>query len=144
MNRVSTVLAALLAATCACAGQAPELARAPGRVAAPPTLSCDRNKLTSYNGRVTAYQRDAGATSLQVSTDWGTDEKIELHHVDGGNPAAHFRLAGQAFSANDWSRIESEPGVLRDGMRVIAWVCRDGVTPPVIDWRPGEAPAVGY
>jgi hypothetical protein len=28
--------------------------------------------------------------------------------------------------------------LLADGMRASAWVCADGVTPPLVDWQPSQ------
>jgi hypothetical protein len=105
----------------------------------PPVLACDRNQLTSWQGRVTGYRRDRASTWLQISTDEDTVEDTTL--ATAAPPAAPtaYRIDGVAFAESDWARLETADGTLRDGMRAIAWVCKDGVTPPVIDWKPPPA-----
>ena len=66
-------------------------------------------------------------------------EATTLSHPGAEDASAHYLFNGQPFTAADWSAIESAPGVLREGMRATAWVCDDGVTPPVIDWQPPAA-----
>jgi len=107
-----------------------------GRVAPPAILACDRNQLTSYNGQPAHYQRDESATFITVATDWGTHESIEITHPAPDSIQNYFLLNGEAFPASGWQKIEAEPGVLLPGLRVIAWVCADGTTQPVVDWRP--------
>jgi hypothetical protein len=51
----------------------------------------------------------------------------------------YLLLSGNAFTQDDWKKIESQPRRLRPTMRVNAWVCDDG-RPPVIDWRRDEPP----
>jgi hypothetical protein len=104
----------------------------PTRLRPPERVSCARDHLTSCAGRVLAYAREPGRISLRVATDWNTTETVRLVAPD---PVPHLLLRGEPFRAADWDAIESAPGKLRPGVRVIAWVCDDG-RPPVIDWRP--------
>ena len=105
----------------------------------PPPLACDRNHLTSWRGLVSGYRRGAHETWLQISTDDDTVESTTLVHADAADAAAFYRLDGRPFTAADWGAIDSAPGTLRAGMRATAWICEDGVTPPVIDWQPPTA-----
>lgn len=102
----------------------------------PPPLACDRNHLTSWRGRVTGYRREEQQTWLEISTDYDTVETLTLPHPQAGDASGFYRLNGRDFTDADWRAIESAAGTLREGMRAIAWVCDDGVTPPVIDWQP--------
>jgi len=102
----------------------------------PPPLACDRNHLTSWRGRVIDYHRQGDTTWLQIATDDDTQEEAELKVPPPPAAPADYRLDGQAFTADDWSRIEMPDGTLRAGMRATAWVCEDGATPTVIDWQP--------
>ena len=102
----------------------------------PPPLACDRNDLTSWRGLVTGYRRGEHETWLQISTDADTVESTTLAHPQADDARAYYRLNGQDFGAGDFAAIESAPGTLREGVRATAWVCLDGVTPPVIDWQP--------
>ena len=63
-------------------------------------------------------------------------ESTTLAHPQADDARAYYRLNGQDFGAGDFAAIESAPGTLREGVRATAWVCLDGVTPPVIDWQP--------
>lgn len=105
----------------------------------PPPLACDRNHLTSWRGVVSGYRRGEQETWLQISTDEDTVESTTLEHPDAADASGFYLFNGQPFTADDWSAIESAPGTLREGMRATAWICDDGVTPPVIDWQPPAA-----
>jgi hypothetical protein len=114
----------------------PGAGRAGGRLRPPATLACDRNHLTSFTGEVSGYRREADQTWLEISTDEDTVEAITVAHAGQADASAHYLLQGNAFGAGDWARIEAAPGKLIADMRATAWVCDDGVTPPVIDWQP--------
>ena len=105
-----------------------------GRLRPPPTLHCERNQLTSYTGVLKAYHREAGVLRLSIHTDEDTDEAVDVPHP-GADPANAFLANGGPFNDPDWARLESSPGVAREGLRLTAWVCLDGRTPPVIDWH---------
>ena len=104
------------------------------RLRPPAVLHCDRNQLTSYTGALSAYTRSRDATRIGIHTDEGTDEAVLLAHP-GADPVAAFLADGRAFEKDDVSKLESAPGVSRPGLRLTAWVCLDGRTPPVIDWQ---------
>jgi hypothetical protein len=106
------------------------------RVAAPEMSVCDRNQLTSFNGVVSHYRRDTDVTVITILTDWDTVETVTLEHTDPDGVMQYFKLRGRVFTYNDWAEIEIGHGVLHDGIRVIAWICLDDITPPVIDWQP--------
>lgn len=106
----------------------------------PAALSCPRDQLTSYAGTVIAYIRTDQRVELTIDTDADTVEDVstparrDLFLLDGAP------LAGgdgeRLLSRSDRAIFETRPGQLGDGMRVIAWVCLDESTPPVLDWRP--------
>ena len=106
-----------------------------GRIRPPDAVTCDRNHLTSYTGRVLFYSRRAGRVVLRIRTDEETTETVTLRHPRGSSPAKWFLLGRERFKASDWSRIESSKGRLLPDMRVTAWVCDDG-NRPIIDWQP--------
>ena len=110
-------------------------AAAQGRVMPPARVSCDRNQLTSYFGKVIGYRRLKAGVWLRIATDYDTVEEVTLRHPNEGDPADYFLYRGRPFTAPDWARIESKPGKLRAGMRATAWVCGDGHTVPLIDWN---------
>jgi hypothetical protein len=109
----------------------------PQRARPPAALQCSRDHLTSFQGRILEYQRGEQDVVLRVRTDeettesftlaWGTSEKVETWLL----------LRGEGFKAEDWKQIESAPGKLHEGMRIIVWACDDG-SKPVFDWRPKE------
>jgi len=100
-----------------------------GRLAPPAAVTCDRNKLTVYSGKVTKYARKRDRTVITIATDWDTTETVTIRE-----PLRDYLVVGTPFTGRDWSRIESKKGVLRPGMRVNAWVCQNGRT--IIDWQP--------
>ena len=108
----------------------------PSRLAPPAAVTCPRDHLTSYTGRVVSYRRTTEALVLTIRTDWDTTENVRLAppRLD------HLRVGGAPFAAADWARIEPSPGHVRPDLRATAWVCDDG-RPPVIDWQPPGAPA---
>jgi hypothetical protein len=107
-----------------------------GRLRPSPSLACDRNNLTSYSGVVSGYRVDPDNTHFEISTDEDTVEALAVDHDGQADGRAHYLLWGAPFTAADFAQIEKSPGVLIDGIRVVAWVCEDGKTPPVIDWQP--------
>lgn len=111
-----------------------------GRLMPPPQVTCDRNDLTVYPGRVLSYSRVKGKTTLKIRTDFDTTETVTLKHPGTSDPSKRFLLNYQPFKAADWKRIERRQGVLRTGMRAHAWVCKGGET--LIDWRPDDAKSV--
>jgi len=107
-----------------------------GRLAPPPHVTCDRNNLTSWTGKVTGYQRDEQSIWIEINTDENTVEETTIDHKGFQDASSHFLLWGEPFKRTDWTAIEATPGNLIDGMRATIWVCSDGRTPAVIDWRP--------
>lgn len=111
------------------------------RLAPPESITCDRNALTVYSGRVTAYSRTRTRTTLTVATDWDTTERVTLRHLRGRKPSREFLYEGRRFTAADWSRIESTTGKLRAGVRANVWVCDDSRSNPIVDWQGAAEPA---
>lgn len=125
----------LAAALCATAASASAPAAAGGRTRPPADAQCPRDHLTSYAGRAQTWGRAVGRTDLGIATDWGTTESVTLLHPGTDDASRWFRYEGRPFVAADWARIEVRPGVLRPGVRVVAWVCDDG-RQPLLDWQP--------
>jgi hypothetical protein len=108
----------------------------------PPALECDRNDLTSYDGRVIAYRRRRGSTFLRIRTNFDTTEEVTIRHPATDDPSKFYLLNGQPFTKSDWRRIERRTKVLIKGMRANVWVCRDKpAIQPVVDWRPDDTGA---
>jgi len=131
------MLAGLLAAALTAAVAAPQarpIARQE-RLRPPDAVACDRNALTLYAGRVTAYERLADELRLTIATDWETSERVTLRAPDGGRLEDHMLLRGRRFTSDDWPAIEAESGRLREGVRVDAWIC-EGPIEPLLDWQP--------
>jgi len=113
-----------------------------GRIMPPATLKCDRNDLTSYDGRIVAYRRRRGKTFLRVRTNYDTTEEVTILHPGTDDPSKFYLINGEAFTKGDWRRIEERKGVLKDEMRANVWVCRDKPSSqPVVDWRPDDTGA---
>jgi hypothetical protein len=113
-----------------------------GRIRPPGAVTCDRNNLTAYTGRVVSYSRRAGRITMTIDTDYDTTETVTLRYKSNSSPARWFLLRGERFKASDWARVESAKSRLLPEMRVTAWVCNDG-RQPIIDWQPptGDGPA---
>jgi hypothetical protein len=105
------------------------------RVAPPAAVTCPRNNLTSFTGRVTRWTRTLGETSLTIYTDWDTTETVTLKHAGTDEAIKWFLLNANAFQSSDWAQIEESKGKLKSGMRVTAWMCDDG-RQPIVDWQP--------
>ena len=106
-----------------------------GRLAPPAAVTCDRNQLTSYTGKVKSYKRQSGKTVLVIETTADTTETVTLVHENSDDPSRFYLIDGTPFTARDWSRVEVRKGELHPNMSAVAWVCSNGRN--VIDWRPG-------
>lgn len=107
------------------------------RVAPPSPLTCDRNHLTSFTGRVIRYRRANDRIVIRVRTDEETTENFTIRLARADDGSKHFLMRGQEFKAPDWKIVEASRTRLQPKMRAIVWVCDDG-SAPVIDWRPFE------
>ena len=113
-----------------------------GRIMPPAEVKCDRNDLTSYDGRILGYRRRIGKTFLRIRTNFDTTEEVTVHHRGTDDASKFYLLNGQRFTKGDWRRIEKRKGVLKAGMRANVWVCRDNPSiQPVVDWRPDDTGA---
>jgi hypothetical protein len=110
-------------------------ARQAPRISPPEAVQCPPDHLTAYTGRVTRWSRTMGQTSLTIATDWETTEVVTLKHPGTDDPRLYFLLNAGPFAARDWTRIETNRGTVREGLRATAWVCDDG-RQPMIDWQP--------
>ncbi len=106
-----------------------------GRLKPPAAVSCDRNDLTSYSGKVTSYKRRRGKTVVVMHTSADTTEHLTVQHGADDDPSRFYLVDGTPFTSRDWSRIERKKGELHPHMSAVAWVCSNGTT--IIDWRPG-------
>jgi len=107
------------------------------RLRPPDRVTCPRNNLTSFSGRVLSFYRSTGRTILRMRTDEATTERFTLKHPKSDDPSKWFLLRGEPFKQSDWALIESARNRLQPNMRAIVWVCDDG-TNPIVDWRPPE------
>ncbi|HEX8424390.1 MAG TPA: hypothetical protein VF634_13315 [Pyrinomonadaceae bacterium] len=113
-----------------------------GRVMPPSELSCDRNDLTVYDGRVLAYRRRRGSTFLRIRTNFDTTEEVTIRHAGTDDPSKFYLINGKPFTRSDWQRIERRNKVLLKGIRANVWVCRDNpAIQPVVDWQPDDTGA---
>ena len=106
----------------------------PGRIRPPEGVTCPRNELTVYAGRVTSLLRQKGATSVTIATDSQTTERVTIRHPEAADPDAWLLFKGKPFTPADWNAIAPK-STLRDGVRANAWVCRDGRN-AIIDFTP--------
>jgi rhodanese-related sulfurtransferase len=113
----------------------PQEATAPVRRLAPPaSVSCDRNSLTAYAGKVSSYRRVPDTTTIKIATDENTNETVTITHKGSDDPSRYFLIDGTPFTSRDWNRIEAKKDVLVSPMRAVAWVCKGGVT--FVDFHP--------
>ena len=116
---------------------ASSIVAAQGRLRPPAFVTCDRNQLTSFTGRVVSLSRDADATRLVMDTDEATREQITVSHPKG-DATPWFYRTGQPFTQQDWA-VLLPGGRLRSDARATAWVCATEANPR-IDWA---LPATG-
>lgn len=131
------LLTCVLAGSLPLAGASASLNDSVQRLRPPESIKCSRDRLTAFQGNVIEYQRAKQDISLRVRTDEDTTERFSLKWAANEQPDTWLLTRGQAFKPEDWKLIESAPGNLLEGTRVIVWVCDDG-SKPVIDWRPKE------
>jgi hypothetical protein len=137
-GRLAELLVLGLATLAACGARASEPPGRPlQRLRPPASLTCSRDHLTSFQGRILDYKRGKQDLALRVRTDEATTESFSVKWNASEKAEMWFLLRGEEFTPGDWKLIESAPGKLLDGMRVIVWVCDDG-SKPVFDWRPKE------
>ena len=117
----------------------PQRGDARQRLAPPDLVTCERNDLTVYSGRITSYRRTPASIKLTIATDWETTERVAVRRMGGRSPQDFFLIEGRNFTAADWQRIERRPGVLRAGVRANVWVCADNRN-PVVDWQSAAEP----
>ena len=103
------------------------------RLRPPGQLTCPRDQLTSYTGRVVSFSRAAGRTTLRIRTDWETTERVIVKHPGTRDPSPRFLFGGEPFTSGDWVHIEAAGGHLRQDLRATAWVCTDGSV--LVDWK---------
>ena len=116
--------------------------RGGGRLMPPATLECDRNNLTSYDGRILAYRRRKGSTFLRIRTNYDSTEEVTIKHPGTNDPSKFYLINAEPFGKGDWKRIEKTRGVLKRGMRANIWVCEGNSSiQPVVDWRPDDTGA---
>jgi hypothetical protein len=105
-----------------------------GRIRPPAAVTCNRNNLTAYSGKVVEFSRHPGRVDLTIETDWDTTEKVTLTHSRGSDPARWFLFNGRKFKPSNWKVLDSVQSTYPDGFRATAWVCNDG-RKPIIDWQ---------
>jgi hypothetical protein len=113
-----------------------------GRLMPPAALECDRNNLTSYDGRILAYGRGRGCTFIRIRKNYDSTEEVTIHHPGTNDPSKFYLINAEPFGKGDWRRIERTRGVLKRGMRANVWVCEGNPSiQPVVDWRPDDTGA---
>jgi rhodanese-related sulfurtransferase len=110
-----------------------------GRMMPPELVTCDRNQLTSFAGVVSSYKRKGGTTTIVIRTDDDTVETIRLKGSKRSALQPLFLIEAAKFAAADWPRIESREGVLRPGVRAVAWVCSAPPGRTWVNWQPPVA-----
>src|SRR5262245_49001948 len=86
------------------------------RIRPPETVTCSRDHLTSFTGKVLSMKRQLGSTRIRMRTDEETSEQFNLRH-DKDDPSEWFLMWGEKFTRDDWTRIETEKRQLRPNLR---------------------------
>jgi hypothetical protein len=106
---------------------------AQGRIAPPAFVTCDRNELTSYTGRVTVLERGKDSTRLVIETDESTTERVVIRHP-ADDLLATFHRQGKDFTDDDLAQLLPS-GRLRADARATVWVCATAAVRPQVDWK---------
>ena len=106
------------------------------RMRPPAFVTCDRNQLTVFSGKVVALSKGRNETRLEMNTDEQTTEQFTITHP-GSDASSAFFAAGRPFTEADWAAF-LPGGRLREGARASVWVCSNEANPKV-DWAPAAA-----
>ena len=106
----------------------------PGAPTPPTAVTCPRDHLTVFRGRVVQWSRASGQSTMTIASDAGTTEIVVLKHPGTDDGSQFFLFDSQPFKPADWTRIELKPGSFRPGVHVAVWACDDG-RQPIIDWQ---------
>ncbi|WP_077754591.1 hypothetical protein [Shewanella psychrophila] len=103
---------------------------AAGRLRPPADFTCDPNHMTSWTGVLVFYWRDESQLGFTIDTDDGTQESlITPYSMD------KLLINGEHFTYGDWSKVESEIGLLKPMTRARIWLCDNDGNATLIDWQ---------
>ncbi len=105
------------------------------RMRVPDYVSCDRNEVTSYMGKVKHYSRTDELLSITVDTDFGTVYKLELAGLSEQEVIDLFKLNGKPFKAQDFPLLEDNLGVVDKRTTVAIWECSTPGVKPIVSWK---------
>jgi len=94
--------------------------RQPPRLAPPPAVTCPRDQLTAYSGRVTRWSCMRDRSTLTIATDWDTTEVVTLRHRGTDDASRWFLVHGAPFTPDHWARIEEKKGTIKLGEWVLS------------------------
>ena len=106
------------------------------RIRPPEKITCSRDHLTSFTGKVLSMKRQKGSTRMRMRTDEETSEQFTVRHASD-DPSQYFLMWEENFTENDWKRIETGKNQLRPNLQATVWVCDNGEN-PVVDWQPAK------
>ncbi len=99
------------------------------RLAPPAALDCDRNHLTSYEGRLRALTPGPDTITVTLVTDWGSEETFAV-------PSDSVQLRdGQPMDPTSLAEFLATLEPPTTVPRLIAWVCSEPCA-VTLDWRP--------
>ena len=127
----SSLLLVLVLLTLGCS---PGVEAQRARLMPPAALSCDRDHLTSFEGRLERLELGDAYHRAVLRTDWDSMETFELP-FEGDEPC--YLLDGQVMAPGTWRELLPDPEHPPAGLRVIAWVCEAPAT-VTLDWRPAD------
>ncbi len=109
---------------------------AQGRLRPPAFVTCDRNHLTSFTGKVVSL---VAIERLDHACGWRptrTRRSGSRCAIPAQTRRAWFFVGGRPFTAADWPAL-LPGGRVRAGARATVWVCSDEPNPRV-DWIPAD------
>ncbi|MPY23067.1 hypothetical protein FM037_05085 [Shewanella psychropiezotolerans] len=103
-----------------------------GRLRPPADFACEPNHMTSWTGVLVFYWRDASQLGFTIDTDDGTQESLITPYS-----LNKLLINGEHFTYEDWSKVESEVGLLKPMTRARIWLCDNDGNATLIDWQIG-------
>ena len=74
------------------------------RIRPPEKITCSRDHLTSYTGKVLSMKRQTGSTRIRMRTDEETSEQFTLRDATD-NPSEYFFGVGRKLQGSNWKQI---------------------------------------
>lgn len=103
---------------------------AEGRLRVPEYAPCPANNVTSWQGTISHWQRDASTLVIELATDADTQEQLQ---IASAHYAQQLRLNGEPWQASFMAALEASDGQLPAGWSATVWLCVDDSQLPVVN-----------